>query len=571
MNIILYLKKIYLLIGFILLIIFSYNTKKSYSQEVFIISEGHFEIKLPADWKKIPNTEIDKLIKNAKKKMGVETEINFNAGFQKRLSKNWFSLPYLLISVDKSGKVPESEITDGPNRFTKSLRRIITSEKSKLDGIIKNMNMNEAFYDKEKSRIIANVDMSFDNSSISGLFIIMLTSYGTLNLYFYSSQQRWDNQYPEFLDIADMVKLDPIYKYESKDDKVKKNNFEVTKTEKKKEEGTNKGFNILYELVYPLFNFLFFILSFIIILLLSRNTKAGYKVINLFSNYKYPVSFILCLIFFIVQINVSSYFVIPLILNALFIYPLSKFLDYCKIYSNLNLSNDESNQKIESCSGKLNSRKDNNLESFSTLETENEKDNISISDEQFVCTCSHCKKDIVVNKEELINKKYKCPDCGKENQIEKFKINISDTELIEGPSGISGWLLLPAIGIVSSFIIVLGEIGHYANLITNQNKIPEGIIYFGIVKNVFLAVFIIIISIYFYRKKKKAPSLIIVYLIISAILTVIEVSNVNSILSKMNYTQIDSDNTLIFRTLMSNIFWIMYFSISKRVQNTFVN
>lgn len=133
----------------------------------------------------------------------------------------------------------------------------------------------------------------------------------------------------------------------------------------------------------------------------------------------------------------------------------------------------------------------------------------------------------------------------------------SDVQMINKKLvGISGWLIVPAIG------LVLGLIASVANLIFNiSSRMPifELIISSGLIG--FIAYTIIL----FFKKKKNTPKAIILLYIMNIVASYAFIFLDGGVMSTTETT-----GKLIFDLVIA-IIWIIYFKVSKRVMVTFVN
>jgi len=135
--------------------------------------------------------------------------------------------------------------------------------------------------------------------------------------------------------------------------------------------------------------------------------------------------------------------------------------------------------------------------------------------------------------------------------------------------GISGWLILPAIGFVLGPIIgILGLIasfGMYSDLARagfGELSALELIVLTGLIG------FLIYAAILFFKKKKNAPRIIITLFIVgivaSVILLVVEIG------AGAKMFAVETGKQLI-RDVIGAAIWIPYFKVSKRVKATFVH
>ncbi len=150
------------------------------------------------------------------------------------------------------------------------------------------------------------------------------------------------------------------------------------------------------------------------------------------------------------------------------------------------------------------------------------------------------------------------------------------------PYVIGGWLILPAIYIFGRILSSFYEIIEYQSIESSieslsnkfsgqsikslRNKFSD-IIAFGTIKNIIVIALLTIIEFYFFMKKKQTPRLMVGFLILSVFLNFIEGSIISSAI-RIN----DSEFTIIIIwSVIVAVFYGIYFSVSKRVKNTFIN
>ena len=133
-------------------------------------------------------------------------------------------------------------------------------------------------------------------------------------------------------------------------------------------------------------------------------------------------------------------------------------------------------------------------------------------------------------------------------------------------TGIGGWLVLPAIGLVVTpfaailFIIIdleaMEEMPRYQNLFASE-------IFF----NVIIALFAVVTAFLFFSKNKMTPKVVIAFLVTNMALMLIE-----TVMIVQEFgSRVDSEAyTDLIRAVVAAAIWIPYFINSKRVQNTFV-
>ena len=117
-------------------------------------SDGHFSLVLPDSWIQIPgdilskkNAEIGELYK------GIAV-IKYDAGFEKK-NKKHFAYPYLLIKIDKNGKLTNSQIQgySASGQFKDRVGEALKNVESFSSGMLKFGAPGEIKYDEEKQML----------------------------------------------------------------------------------------------------------------------------------------------------------------------------------------------------------------------------------------------------------------------------------------------------------------------------------------------------------------------------------------------------------------------------------
>jgi hypothetical protein len=136
-------------------------------------------------------------------------------------------------------------------------------------------------------------------------------------------------------------------------------------------------------------------------------------------------------------------------------------------------------------------------------------------------------------------------------------------------SGIGGWLLLPAIGLVLSPIFIL--------LFVNSRIVPfftaaqfigvsgelRTMLILDLVLNLAMFVYNIVIAVFFFKKRKILPKLVITLYALNLFFLLSD---------RFVFLTLNSEQfTLgLVRGILSSLIWIPYFLVSKRVKETFV-
>ena len=143
-----------------------------------------------------------------------------------------------------------------------------------------------------------------------------------------------------------------------------------------------------------------------------------------------------------------------------------------------------------------------------------------------------------------------------------------------GPVGIGGWLILPAIGMVFSPIgLALGSLGLLVIASKVQSAGDTGSA--GSLKllagiNGAFTLYILWTAIAFFAKKRSAPALVIGGYLGSIVLAVVAALITQSI-PQSPAPPAGSEWLGVVKPVIIALIWVPYFRFSRRVQNTFVN
>lgn len=155
---------------------------------------------------------------------------------------------------------------------------------------------------------------------------------------------------------------------------------------------------------------------------------------------------------------------------------------------------------------------------------------------------------------------------------------------LNSPSGLGGWLIVAAFGLISQpIIIAISLYTDFLPIITEgywQLLTTEGseafhqawapFIIFETVGNIVFLITNIILIYLFFKKSYRFPSLYILFLA-AKILFAIGLYYFMNLIPALAYASESMQfSKELSRTVIFSIIWISYFSFSKRVKNTFV-
>ena len=164
------------------------------------------------------------------------------------------------------------------------------------------------------------------------------------------------------------------------------------------------------------------------------------------------------------------------------------------------------------------------------------------------------------------------PDVGRITRIQRGEEATEahmDNDRDIGTSGIGGWLILPAIGLVLGLIV---SVYNFVSAFTIFDEITgannRAMLVIGTFYQTLMIPFLVAVAVCFFRKHSKTKRMIIYYIIFNLIWT--------GQLVAMSIALNADPFTLVYvkgfiRLFLAAAIWIPYFCLSKRVKATFVN
>ncbi len=143
--------------------------------------------------------------------------------------------------------------------------------------------------------------------------------------------------------------------------------------------------------------------------------------------------------------------------------------------------------------------------------------------------------------------------------------------------GISGWLLLPMLGLVGTLLVLTGstmlDVRALVQMAVPDYPLLAGVMIVQVVLSVALLAFDIVLMVFFFQKRRFVPRLYISFLIsvvafnllmVAAVILASQVENLD-----LREAMRTSGEGLV-RSIVFSAIWIPYFCVSKRVKATFV-
>ena len=174
----------------------------------FNAKEG-FTLKLPNNWVRIPGEVLDEHSRKLQLTAPDAGKSAYDYGFQLSGANHWFACPYILIWLNKSGRIPEGKM-EKLSKENKSLKEGSKPIEEKISGI-QNTEVGEILYDSDDHTLW----MTFmaDAEKIKGLIATKLTRKGCIQIVCYAEDKDFIEYRKLFEDIVNNIYLSKDMEY----------------------------------------------------------------------------------------------------------------------------------------------------------------------------------------------------------------------------------------------------------------------------------------------------------------------------------------------------------------------
>jgi hypothetical protein len=162
--------------------------------------KGSFTLTLPDHWVEVPPSVLT-AAENALRKRAPKAVVpSYDYAFQPATSKTWLTYPYILVQVNNSGKVPESELKALPKIDTNELLRANTKS---LKPIISELSVGRMQFDETEHVVwMAGRLEAPGVGKIQGLTAVIPHDRGTLTLHGYALEKNFAKFEPTFRQVV---------------------------------------------------------------------------------------------------------------------------------------------------------------------------------------------------------------------------------------------------------------------------------------------------------------------------------------------------------------------------------
>jgi len=165
--------------------------------ETFSSRDG-FVIILPSGWAEAPPEALQNIEASIREFSQGATAQKYDYGYQLSSALTWFEYPYILVQVNRKGRVPEGQLTQYKKLdagFDQGVERI---EKS-LGGIASITKHGENLYDESSHILWRRMDMEVQGvGAVRAVIAVKLTEFGYIQLMGYATEDTFLRYAPVF-------------------------------------------------------------------------------------------------------------------------------------------------------------------------------------------------------------------------------------------------------------------------------------------------------------------------------------------------------------------------------------
>lgn len=189
---------------------------------------------MPADWKAIPREVLDRYSQKIARLAPKAEKQFYDYGFQRAGAAKWFAYPYILVQVQRSGRIPEEQL-ESLKRIEKAMDDSFTKATDSLSSFTANASIGEPLYDAAHHILWTQVAIDVKEiGTVRGLVGAILTGEGFVQVACYAKSENFGKYLPIFESVIATaeIRADLVYVAQNSTGKTTKNDTSVNTTVK---------------------------------------------------------------------------------------------------------------------------------------------------------------------------------------------------------------------------------------------------------------------------------------------------------------------------------------------------
>jgi hypothetical protein len=181
--------------------------------ESFVTNDS-FVVRFPPGWEETSREALDLLeaaIGDASK--GTVTH-RYDYGYQLASAEDLFEYPYVLMQVNRDGRIPEGQLIE-LERIEKELDEGIEIAADSLSAIISHSSQESPLYDERQHILWSTLSADYQGvGRIRALVAVKLTEYGFIQIMAYATDDTFGQYSPIFREVVDNLVLAKQHQYQ---------------------------------------------------------------------------------------------------------------------------------------------------------------------------------------------------------------------------------------------------------------------------------------------------------------------------------------------------------------------
>jgi hypothetical protein len=160
-----------------------------------------FTLYLPDGWKPIPKDVLDAYSRAIAKLAPQAEKQTYDHGFQLSAAQKWFTYPYILVQVKRSGRVPEDQLRSLA-QIGKAMDSGFAKARESLSSFATNGSIGETVLDASTHTLWTRIAIDVKGvGTINGLVGTVLTETGFIQISCYAKK----NEFPAYLSVFETI------------------------------------------------------------------------------------------------------------------------------------------------------------------------------------------------------------------------------------------------------------------------------------------------------------------------------------------------------------------------------
>ncbi len=164
-----------------------------------------YTIRIPGEWKEIPKEVLDQFGAMASQAAG--QSVTYEYGYQLSANEDWFEYPYVLVQVNRSGRISEGQMKNY-RKIDSGIEEGMKKAESAAGELLSNASLGESIYDSGTHILWSSVAMDVQEAGrVKGLMAVKLTDYGSIHFFGYALEDEFEQYKGLYSDMVHSIQV----------------------------------------------------------------------------------------------------------------------------------------------------------------------------------------------------------------------------------------------------------------------------------------------------------------------------------------------------------------------------